>query len=29
VSYVATDNRIGGQLAGKRMAELLNAATAP
>jgi ABC-type sugar transport system substrate-binding protein len=29
VSYVATDNRVGGQLAGKRMAELLNAASAP
>lgn len=29
VSYVATDNRVGGQLAGKRMAELLNAATTP
>ncbi|MEY4178178.1 MAG: D-allose-binding periplasmic protein precursor [Planctomycetota bacterium] len=26
VSYVATDNRVGGQLAGKRMAELLHAA---
>lgn len=29
VSYVATDNRVGGQLAGQRMAELLNAAPAP
>lgn len=29
VSYVATDNRVGGQLAGKRMAELLNATSAP